>query len=132
MTFGKLNGSCIKFFFYITNNRYYISYVILFNDVWNCHHWSVSKQNTFMFHKFLVFIKKSFAKKASKKKTYTYSSFVFFRKKFTMNTEDNGNIGLLKPLSSSNEDLSEYTDADESISAPTEFLAEVKIYLTTT
>lgn len=45
----------------------------------------------------------------------------------TMNTEDNGNIGLLKPMSSSNEDLSEYTDADESISAPTEFLAEVSI-----
>jgi len=32
-----------------------------------------------------------------------------------------------RPLSStgSAEDLSEYTDADESISAPTEFLAEV-------
>lgn len=30
----------------------------------------------------------------------------------------------MKPTSSSNEDLSEYTDADESISAPTEFLAE--------
>ncbi|KAH0810075.1 hypothetical protein GEV33_012716 [Tenebrio molitor] len=42
----------------------------------------------------------------------------------TMTTEDNGNVGLLKPTSSSNEDLSEYTDADESISAPTEFLAE--------
>lgn len=42
-----------------------------------------------------------------------------------MTTEDNGNVGLLKPTSSSNEDLSEYTDADESISAPTEFLAEV-------
>lgn len=42
-----------------------------------------------------------------------------------MATEDNGNVGLLKPTSSSNEDLSEYTDADESISAPTEFLAEV-------
>ncbi|KAI4457619.1 hypothetical protein MML48_7g00012147 [Holotrichia oblita] len=41
-----------------------------------------------------------------------------------MTTEDNGNIGLHKPTSSSNEDLSEYTDADESISAPTEFLAE--------
>ncbi|CAG9823216.1 unnamed protein product [Phaedon cochleariae] len=42
-----------------------------------------------------------------------------------MMEEDNGNIaGLLKPTSSSNEDLSEYTDADESISAPTEFLAE--------
>lgn len=42
-----------------------------------------------------------------------------------MTTEDNGNIGaVLKPTSSSNEDLSEYTDADESISAPTEFLAE--------
>ncbi|XP_060524094.1 uncharacterized protein LOC132700647 [Cylas formicarius] len=42
-----------------------------------------------------------------------------------MTTEDNGNIGaILKPTSSSNEDLSEYTDADESISAPTEFLAE--------
>ncbi|XP_022911966.1 uncharacterized protein [Onthophagus taurus] len=41
-----------------------------------------------------------------------------------MTTEDNGNIGLLNPTSSSNEDLSEYTDADESISAPTEFLAE--------
>ncbi|KAJ3621463.1 hypothetical protein MTP99_003593 [Tenebrio molitor] len=41
-----------------------------------------------------------------------------------MTTEDNGNVGLLKPTSSSNEDLSEYTDADESISAPTEFLAE--------
>ncbi|KAB0802748.1 hypothetical protein PPYR_04934 [Photinus pyralis] len=38
-------------------------------------------------------------------------------------TEDNGNVSLLKPTSSS-EDLSEYTDADESISAPTEFLAE--------
>lgn len=45
----------------------------------------------------------------------------------TMTTEDNGNIGLLKPTSSSNEDLSEYTDADESISAPTEFLAEVRV-----
>lgn len=43
-----------------------------------------------------------------------------------MTTEDNGNVSLLKPTSSSNEDLSEYTDADESISAPTEFLAEVK------
>lgn len=42
-----------------------------------------------------------------------------------MATEDNGNVGPLKPTSSSNEDLSEYTDADESISAPTEFLAEV-------
>lgn len=42
-----------------------------------------------------------------------------------MTTEDNGNVSLLKPTSSSNEDLSEYTDADESISAPTEFLAEV-------
>ncbi|XP_018565822.1 uncharacterized protein LOC108906875 [Anoplophora glabripennis] len=41
-----------------------------------------------------------------------------------MTTEDNGNVSLLKPTSSSNEDLSEYTDADESISAPTEFLAE--------
>ncbi|CAH1114237.1 unnamed protein product [Psylliodes chrysocephalus] len=43
-----------------------------------------------------------------------------------MATEDNGNImaGLFKPTSSSNEDLSEYTDADESISAPTEILAE--------
>lgn len=41
-----------------------------------------------------------------------------------MTTEDNGNVSLLKPTSSS-EDLSEYTDADESISAPTEFLAEV-------
>ncbi|XP_017782353.1 PREDICTED: nucleoplasmin-like protein ANO39 [Nicrophorus vespilloides] len=41
-----------------------------------------------------------------------------------MAAEDNGNVGLLKPTSSSNEDLSEYTDADESISAPTEFLAE--------
>lgn len=43
-----------------------------------------------------------------------------------MATEENGNIGgaILKPTSSSNEDLSEYTDADESISAPTEFLAE--------
>lgn len=48
-----------------------------------------------------------------------------------MTTEDNGNIGaVLKPTSSSNEDLSEYTDADESISAPTEFLAEVKWPLT--
>lgn len=43
-----------------------------------------------------------------------------------MASEDNGNVGLLKPTSSSNEDLSEYTDADESISAPTEFLAEVR------
>lgn len=42
-----------------------------------------------------------------------------------MTTEDNGNVGYIKPTSSSNEDLSEYTDADESISAPTEFLAEV-------
>lgn len=42
-----------------------------------------------------------------------------------MTTEDNGNVGFNKPTSSSNEDLSEYTDADESISAPTEFLAEV-------
>lgn len=48
-----------------------------------------------------------------------------------MSQEDNGNVctpgaGLLKPTSSSTEDLSEYTDADESISAPTEFLAEVR------
>ncbi|KAG5888361.1 hypothetical protein JTB14_020761 [Gonioctena quinquepunctata] len=44
---------------------------------------------------------------------------------FNMTMEDNGNVTeLLKPTSSSNEDLSEYTDADESISAPTEFLAE--------
>lgn len=49
-----------------------------------------------------------------------------------MSTEDNGNIGgILKPTSSSNEDLSEYTDADESISAPTEFLAEVRPYKST-
>lgn len=42
---------------------------------------------------------------------------------------ENGNIGIVKPLSSSAEDLSEYTDADESISsAPTEFLAEVIHY----
>lgn len=58
-----------------------------------------------------------------------------------MSNEDNGNLcagvgsganpggnlgsgSLLKPTSSSTEDLSEYTDADESISAPTEFLAE--------
>lgn len=44
-------------------------------------------------------------------------------------SEENGNgnlVGVLKPTSSSNEDLSEYTDADESISAPTEFLAEVR------
>lgn len=41
-----------------------------------------------------------------------------------MSTESNGNIEIIKPVSSSNEDLSEYTDADESISAPTEFLAE--------
>ncbi|CAH2010868.1 unnamed protein product [Acanthoscelides obtectus] len=49
-----------------------------------------------------------------------------------MSAEDNGNLPssgggggvLIKPNSSSNEDLSEYTDADESISAPTEFLAE--------
>lgn len=59
--------------------------------------------------------------------------------KKTMSNEDNGNLcagagvgasnvaaGLLKPNSSSNEDLSEYTDADESISAPTEVLAEVR------
>ncbi|CAG9769517.1 unnamed protein product [Ceutorhynchus assimilis] len=46
-----------------------------------------------------------------------------------MTTEDNGNIGgILKPTSSSNEDLSEYTDADESISAPTEFLAEILFF----
>lgn len=32
-----------------------------------------------------------------------------------------------KPHGSSNEDLSEYTDADESVSAPTEFLSEVFI-----
>lgn len=38
--------------------------------------------------------------------------------------EDNGNGNFLKHTSSS-EDLSEYTDADESISAPTEVLAEV-------
>lgn len=47
---------------------------------------------------------------------------------YTMTTEDNGNIGLLKPTLSSTEDLSEYTDADESMSAPTEFLAEVSLY----
>ncbi|GLV44112.1 uncharacterized protein CBL_12592 [Carabus blaptoides fortunei] len=55
-----------------------------------------------------------------------------------MSNEDNGNLctsssgsgagvvgtSLHKPTSSSTEDLSEYTDADESISAPTEFLAE--------
>lgn len=61
--------------------------------------------------------------------------FGFYRKKIIkMATENNGNLldvggstgtGLLKPTSSSTEDLSEYTDADESISAPTEFLAEV-------
>lgn len=48
-------------------------------------------------------------------------------------SEENGNgnlTGLLKPTSSSNEDLSEYTDADESISAPTEFLAEVSNSIT--
>lgn len=45
-----------------------------------------------------------------------------------MSAEDNGNVDL-KPTSSSNEDLSEYTDADESISAPTECLAEVWIFL---
>lgn len=42
-----------------------------------------------------------------------------------MAENENGNI---RALSSSTEDLSEYTDADESISsAPTEFLAEVKV-----
>lgn len=54
--------------------------------------------------------------------------FVFYlccRPGSNMTTEDNGNVGYIKPTSSSNEDLSEYTDADESISAPTEFLAEV-------
>lgn len=57
-----------------------------------------------------------------------FSMFCGFRTACSnMTTEDNGNIGaVLKPTSSSNEDLSEYTDADESISAPTEFLAEVK------
>lgn len=64
------------------------------------------------------------------------------KKAVSMSNEDNGNLcagvgsganpggnlgsgSLLKPTSSSTEDLSEYTDADESISAPTEFLAEV-------
>lgn len=42
----------------------------------------------------------------------------------SMMTEDNGNVSFMKHTSSS-EDLSEYTDADESISAPTEVLAEV-------
>lgn len=51
------------------------------------------------------------------------------------NSETNGNIigdrrgtlhNTLAPASST-EDLSEYTDADESISAPTEFLAEVSL-----
>lgn len=37
----------------------------------------------------------------------------------------NATLSVHKPTSSSTEDLSEYTDADESISAPTEFLAEV-------
>lgn len=42
-----------------------------------------------------------------------------------------GNNNMTVPGSnSSNEDLSQYTDADESISAPTEILAEVsKIYV---
>lgn len=42
---------------------------------------------------------------------------------------NNGGSGIQLPTSMSNDDLSqslsEYTDADESISAPTEFLAEV-------
>ncbi|XP_077284753.1 uncharacterized protein LOC143910236 [Arctopsyche grandis] len=45
--------------------------------------------------------------------------------------EPNGNVGKSnflsagpRPHGSSNEDLSEYTDADESVSAPTEFLSE--------
>lgn len=48
--------------------------------------------------------------------------------------EPNGNVGKSnfltagpRPHGSSNEDLSEYTDADESVSAPTEFLSEVRI-----
>lgn len=41
-----------------------------------------------------------------------------------MTSEDHGNGNFLKPTLSSTEDLSEYTDADESMSAPTEFLAE--------
>lgn len=41
--------------------------------------------------------------------------------------EINGNpVGICTPNSSS-EDLSQYTDADESMSAPTEILAEVKL-----
>lgn len=50
------------------------------------------------------------------------------------NSETNGNIigdrrgTLHSTLTGSIEDLSEYTDADESISAPTEFLAEVKLH----
>lgn len=40
--------------------------------------------------------------------------------------EINGNT-LKSGSNSSNEDLSQYTDADESMSAPTEILAEVNI-----
>lgn len=40
--------------------------------------------------------------------------------------ETNGNTVGLSGSNSSNEDLSQYTDADESMSAPTEILAEVK------
>lgn len=39
--------------------------------------------------------------------------------------EINGNTVGLSGSNSSNEDLSQYTDADESMSAPTEILAEV-------
>lgn len=50
-----------------------------------------------------------------------------------METEVNGNCANSKKssvaASSSVEDLSEYTDADESISAPTEILAEVIIII---
>lgn len=39
-----------------------------------------------------------------------------------------GTLVTMKATTSSAEDLSEYTDADESISAPTEFLAEVCLH----
>lgn len=43
--------------------------------------------------------------------------------------EVNGNLSQkLSPSSNSTEDISDYTDADESISAPTEILAEVRKY----
>lgn len=55
----------------------------------------------------------------------------FFAIKTQKASSNNGGNNILLPTSMSSDDLSqslsEYTDADESISAPTEFLAEVRL-----